>query len=291
MLTSSPASTAADSVAADIPAAAAAVPNAGSGGALRHTARRRWRPRTAWILTLRPSLFFAVLGATLVLIAFQLDDWVFAHLYKNNPLYPDTTASDAEIAANTLHRDHLMELVSLYGDWWGLMVGCALVLAVTCTVRFPRWRTVARVVAAMMLTSTLAGAASNGVRLISCRARPTSQVEPGFYPLYNGKERAIFRHAYSSFPSGHAATAAGLFTLALILNWRLGLLMFAVPLIVSWSRLYFGVHHLSDVVASQVVAFFVAAWVWTYAMPWLRARYTLWWCGRKPLQAQRLPSG
>jgi membrane-associated phospholipid phosphatase len=228
------------------------------------------------------------------MVAFELDNAAFGLFYKNNPLQPDTdeviptktgashaSTDDGYDPADT--RDFLPEAASFFGDWWGLMVACALVVALLVWRRPKRWRYYVRVVVAMMITSTLAGALTNGIRLVSCRARPTSQVQPGFYPLYNGKERAILRHAYSSFPSGHAATAAGLFTLVLLLNWRLGLLMSLVPIIVAWSRLYFGVHHLSDVTASVVVAFFMAAWVWTYFMPWLRVKYTLQWCKRKLL--------
>ncbi|MEZ0299517.1 MAG: phosphatase PAP2 family protein [Candidatus Methylacidiphilales bacterium] len=255
----------------------ASVTSSSQGNSAR-TNRKRWRPKaTAWLTTWRSLLFFAVTGALLVMVTFELDEESFALFYKNNPFHSDTDAAS--------ERDHLAEAASFYGDWWGLMVLCALCAGSVVLIKpGRRWRYWLRVIAAMMITSTLAGAITNGVRLVSCRARPTSEVGPGFYPLYNGKERAIFRHAYSSFPSGHAATSAGLFTLAILVSWPLGLLVSLAPLIVGWSRLYFGVHHLSDVTAAMVIAFFVAIWVWTCFMPWLRIKY-------HGLRGQKLLSG
>jgi undecaprenyl-diphosphatase len=72
-----------------------------------------------------------------------------------------------------------------------------------------------------------------------------------------------------SFPSGHAMVAAAFYTLLAYLGWRLlrgwprrayvgGLAL--LVLLIGWSRVYLGVHYLSDVVAG-----FLAGFLWAEA--------------------------
>lgn len=66
----------------------------------------------------------------------------------------------------------------------------------------------------------------------------------------------------SSFPSGHSAAAVALYgCLAVLLAWRLqprwlafllGAILWTIPAVVGASRLYRGMHHLSDVVIGLV---------------------------------------
>jgi undecaprenyl-diphosphatase len=62
------------------------------------------------------------------------------------------------------------------------------------------------------------------------------------------------KFAFSSFPSGHAATAAGLAIAAWLVHrgWGAVALLYAVA--VMWSRIALQCHHLSDVVASTILS-------------------------------------
>jgi undecaprenyl-diphosphatase len=79
---------------------------------------------------------------------------------------------------------------------------------------------------------------------------------------------AVLAQGYS-FPSGHAMVAAAFYTLLAYLGWRLlrgwprrayvgGLAL--LVLLIGWSRVYLGVHYLSDVVAG-----FLAGFLWAEA--------------------------
>ena len=71
-----------------------------------------------------------------------------------------------------------------------------------------------------------------------------------------------------SFPSGHASASAALYGFLAFLAWRnlkpginrtaLATLAIAFALLISFSRLYLGVHYLSDVVAGSIVGMFFA---------------------------------
>ncbi len=85
----------------------------------------------------------------------------------------------------------------------------------------------------------------------------------------------VFAAGESSFPSGHAQNNMGLYiSLLLVLlliitapKWRITLkiTLIALPVIIGITRLYFGVHYLSDVVAGWSMGALVATFaVWAY---------------------------
>jgi len=74
---------------------------------------------------------------------------------------------------------------------------------------------------------------------------------------------ALYLETGSSFPSGHATAAVDLYGFLLYTIWRhdkhhlknpLIILLFALIALVGISRLYLGVHYLSDVLAGYVIA-------------------------------------
>ncbi len=85
----------------------------------------------------------------------------------------------------------------------------------------------------------------------------------------------VFAAGESSFPSGHAQNNMALYiSLLLVLllvvtapKWRITLkiTLIALPVIIGITRLYFGVHYLSDVVAGWSMGALVATFaVWAY---------------------------
>lgn len=85
----------------------------------------------------------------------------------------------------------------------------------------------------------------------------------------------VFAAGESSFPSGHAQNNMALYiSLLLVLllvvtapKWRITLkiTLIALPVIIGVTRLYFGVHYLSDVVAGWSMGALVATFaVWAY---------------------------
>ena len=65
----------------------------------------------------------------------------------------------------------------------------------------------------------------------------------------------VVMHAYNSFPSGHSATAFGIFVMLIFLikNRRLKLLWLAVALLTAFSRVYLSQHFMEDVLAGSLI--------------------------------------
>ena len=118
------------------------------------------------------------------------------------------------------------------------------------------------------LTSELVGLASIIVRLLAGRARPSNHDVPqGFYGLWHDGHWIAGQFKFSSFPSGHAATAAGLVAAAWLLNRGWGAVLGVYALAVMWSRIALQAHHLSDVLASVVLAIPMAIWLRKILLP------------------------
>jgi membrane-associated phospholipid phosphatase len=149
----------------------------------------------------------------------------------------------------------LMRGVSWYGDWPAHMILGVTLLA------FAYWRGSKRgmrILAAMILALALAGSVSRVIKISTGRARPDVHAEAE----WNGLR---FSSRYNAFPSGHTATSTAFFATLAFATWRIGLPFLVIPLLIAFSRIYVGAHHLSDVVAAfligLVTALLVVRWI------------------------------
>jgi membrane-associated phospholipid phosphatase len=106
----------------------------------------------------------------------------------------------------------------------------------------------------VVLTSELTGLAGLIVRILTGRTRPLAHAPQGFYGIWHDGHWIIGKYEFSAFPSGHAATAVGLAAAAWLVDRRWGVMASVYALAVMWSRIALQCHHLSDVVASSVLA-------------------------------------
>ncbi len=104
------------------------------------------------------------------------------------------------------------------------------------------------------LTCELTGLAGLILRILTGRTRPLAHAAQGFYGVWHDGHWIIGKYEFSSFPSGHAATAAGLAAAAWLVHRGWGAVAAVYALAVIWSRLALQCHHLSDVVASTLLA-------------------------------------
>jgi membrane-associated phospholipid phosphatase len=105
------------------------------------------------------------------------------------------------------------------------------------------------------LTSELTGLAATILRVLFGRTRPSNhEVPQGFYGVWHDGHWIIGKFAFSSFPSGHAGSAVGLAAAAWLLHRGWGAVAAVYALAVMWSRIALQCHHLSDVVASALLA-------------------------------------
>jgi len=120
----------------------------------------------------------------------------------------------------------------------------------------------------VMLTCELTGLAATILRVIFGRTRPLNhEVAQGFYGVWYDGHWIIGKFAYSSFPSGHAATAVGLAAAAWLVHRGWGVVALLYALAVIWSRVALECHHLSDVLASTVLSIALAVWLKPLLLP------------------------
>jgi membrane-associated phospholipid phosphatase len=124
------------------------------------------------------------------------------------------------------------------------------------------------------LASELIGLASVILRLVFGRARPNNHdVSQGFYWLYHDGHWVAGMPGFSSFPSGHSATAAGLVVAAWLVHRGWSGVLAAYALAVMWSRIALEAHHLSDVLASILLAVLLAGWLKRMLLPPLESGF------------------
>lgn len=153
-----------------------------------------------------------------------------------------------------------------YSPW--LLGSCALGWLAARALRRREWQ---RRWLAVMAATALAGIAVNIPRGLTGRARPSNTEAQGWFGLRHEGEWIVARHKFNSFPSGHATTAAGFGTAALLCFPRLGWLGVAVALVTGWSRIWMSAHHFSDVAVGLVLGGFLGwcAWRWFLDRGWI----------------------
>ena len=155
-----------------------------------------------------------------------------------------------------------MRLITALGYYWVVL---PLLIAAVFAFYLKGWR----LSATLLLVSTGGGTLLTGVlKAVFGRARPE---------LFDTGYTASFY----SFPSGHAAVAAGFYgTLTLILAYRLrGFARWTVVacgvllvLLIGFSRLYLGVHYPTDVLAGFLAAPLWVIFIGVVYVVWLSVR-------------------
>ena len=172
---------------------------------------------------------------------------------------------DDHVASRGYDLGHDSAALHSFSNWFAAAssnwtVGAILLLVAG----FAAWRRERRVAGWIVLSGTLVIAGNALVKLAFQRSRP-----PWDEPLYE--------ISGYSFPSGHAAGAGLLSTVAILLTivltrrgWRRRLLITAwvlLGLVIGADRIVLGVHYLSDVVAGLCFGMAVTVAVWVLLVP------------------------
>lgn len=192
-------------------------------------------------------------GAGVVAAAFLLDDRVDAAL--------DVTHAAA--------WKHFAWWCSKIGEGWVIAVAGIFLALVFLRVNRPR---VAACIFFVALTSELTGLAATILRVLFGRTRPLAHVPQGFYGVWHDGHWILGKYDFSSFPSGHAATAVGLAAAAWLVHRGWGAVAAVYALAVVWSRMALQCHHLSDVLASAVLSIALAVWLKPLLLPLLETQ-------------------
>jgi membrane-associated phospholipid phosphatase len=127
----------------------------------------------------------------------------------------------------------------------------------------------------VVLTCELTGFAGLILRILVGRTRPLADVPQGIYGIWYHGHWIIGKYEFSSFPSGHSATAVGVAAATWMVSTGWGSVAVLYALLVMWSRIALQCHHLSDVVASIVLTIPLAILSKRILLPWLESR-----CGK-----------
>ncbi|HLH55141.1 MAG TPA: phosphatase PAP2 family protein [Verrucomicrobiae bacterium] len=103
------------------------------------------------------------------------------------------------------------------------------------------------------LTGLMTGATATIIRSLVGRTRPDSHELQGFYGVWHDSHWIIGKYEFGAFPSGHVATVIGLAAATWLINRKFGALAGMYALLVSWSRIALGCHHLSDEIAAAII--------------------------------------
>jgi membrane-associated phospholipid phosphatase len=101
----------------------------------------------------------------------------------------------------------------------------------------------------MFLSVAISGLAADLLKVVFGRARPILLFEDGIYGLGGFH----YEHEWTSFPSGHSATALSVAVTLSILYPRFRPLFLAGGLLIAASRVVLGQHYLSDVAAGSML--------------------------------------
>ena len=182
--------------------------------------------------------------------------WLLAGVVAVGVLWPLDSRVDAalDVTRNpALHR--LAWWCSKIGEGWVVAVVGIFFAMVFLVMNLPR---MAANVFFVGTVSLLAGLTATILRVLFGRTRPTAHTAQGFYGVWQNGHWLIGKYEFSSFPSGHAATAVGLAAAAWLIHRGWGTVAAVYALAVMWSRIALQCHHLSDVLASTILGIAMA---------------------------------
>jgi len=178
--------------------------------------------------------------------------WLLAGAVAVALAWPWDSSVDATLDAS--HNASLHQIAwwcSKLGEGWVPAVVGILISIVYVQLNRPA---VAARIFFVVLTCEITGLAGLILRILTGRTRPLAHAPQGFYGIWYDGHWIVGKYEFSSFPSGHSATAVGLAAAVWLVHRGWGLVAMVYALAVMWSRIALQCHHLTDVVASTMLA-------------------------------------
>jgi undecaprenyl-diphosphatase len=184
----------------------------------------------------RAAVFYWLIGIVIATIAITAS------------FYFDNSVRDFMVQHQSLAVRNFMRNVSRFGDWPSHVVLGLLLLGVAWVRGSQKWT---RMFLAMLVAMAIAGLAGTVIKRTIPRPRPSVKSEL----RWGGPH---FSSKYHAFPSGHVAASTAFFGVLVFARRRIGLALVPIPILIGFSRMYIGAHHLSDVVCAAVLGILCA---------------------------------
>lgn len=190
------------------------------------------------IRTLYGSRLFIAAFTIYLLIAF-----IYCSLYSKATCF---------INLNAVHTTSLNAFFTWYTMLGDGCVAIVLFVALLCCRRYLQG---VHVIVAFLLS----GMAAQIIKRLTHMPRPRAFLQP---EQYNRFVEGVMHGGWTSFPSGHTATAFAVATILALYarNKWISLLYLLLAISVGYSRIYLGQHFLEDVLAGSIVGVFFAGW-------------------------------
>jgi membrane-associated phospholipid phosphatase len=248
-----------ESPSTDEPAASDQIPDcwpdigSSTDGGSTDYAPRRVDPPASELL--EPTLRWNDLGLFLICYAVLVAVWfTLGKIVVNSSAIAELDQSVADWFVDQRTSD--LDMASKWGAGLAdtfIKIAVTALLAIAMRLAWKRWREPLMMVVPLVLEA----AAFITVTYLIARPRPEDQLEPS--PVD------------SSFPSGHVAAAAAYGALVIIVFWHTRkiwiralviIVAVVVPVVVAVSRMYQGMHFLSDVIAGAALGVAAVALSW-----------------------------
>ena len=184
----------------------------------------------------RDAVFYWLIGVVIAVIAIAAS------------FYFDDSVRDFMAQHQSRAMRNFMRYVSLFGDWPGHTVLGLILLAVAWVRGSKTWT---RIFLSMLIAMSIAGLAGSVIKPAIPRPRPSTHSE-----LRWGGQRSSSK--YQAFPSGHVLASMAFFSALFFARRRIALACLPIPILIAFSRMYLGAHHLSDVVCGAVLGILCA---------------------------------
>ncbi|ERK50501.1 phosphatase PAP2 family protein [Leptotrichia sp. oral taxon 879] len=187
---------------------------------------------------------------------FFIDRFFFKHL---------SFFSKSSIFYNSKNIEKFFRIITKFGEGY-FELSLILILFFIIFLNKKKFHIFKKYIAGIFFTLLSTQITVNLFKLLFGRARPSVTTNPEkFYGVLSLiKNNFLFEGDYASFPSGHTITVWGTIWILsfFIKNRYIKMMLFVLGFLVGVSRVYLRYHWTTDVIASIIISYFIAKFVY-----------------------------
>ncbi len=157
---------------------------------------------------------------------------------------------------NNFNINEIVIFITRFGDSKYYLIASALMAIIF----FKKSKKLYRIGLYIFSSIAISGILTNIIKVAVARYRPPMFIESKLY----GFKGFDFGFYVNSFPSGHATTAFAFFISLALLFPRIRVVLIFFATIVAFSRVWLGVHYLSDIIAGATLGGLTSYYLYRY---------------------------